>query len=234
MGSCQSDEVIEIDSGMKNKASNQEDINPNAFGKTLNKDPDFPDMEEWPGERYKGIGIKRMKGYKCTLKIDELIKKREEFWKCKDEISETWNVINQACVYDVYRANMLLEKYNLKCVDGCINHIVDDRGNDYYIPNYCINDPYFEKELSEEEANQKFDVEVTILDVSAYKQYKIKVSNHATGEEVKDKFCKEAKIDKNKYKVRLFFSGSEILNDQRLYQYHIENGYKIQLMKTEI
>jgi hypothetical protein len=145
MGSCQSDEVIEIDSGMKNKANNQDDLNPNGFGKTLNKDPDFPDMEEWPGERYKGIGIKRMKGYKCTLKIDELIKKREEFWKCKDEISEIWNVINQACVYDVYRANMLLEKYNLKCVDGCINHIVDEQGNDYYIPNYCINDPYFEK-----------------------------------------------------------------------------------------
>ena len=27
------------------------------------KDPNFPDMEEWPGEKYKGIGIKRMKGY---------------------------------------------------------------------------------------------------------------------------------------------------------------------------
>ena len=32
---------------------------------------EFPDMEEWEGERYKGIGIKRMKGYKCTLQIDK-------------------------------------------------------------------------------------------------------------------------------------------------------------------
>ena len=232
MGSCQSDEVIEI--GMKYKASNQEDINPNAFGKTLNKDPDFPDMEEWPGERYKGIGIKRMKGYKCNLKIDELMKKREEFWKCKDEISETWNVINQACVYDVYRANMLLEKYNLKCVDGCINHIIDENGEHYYIPNYCINDPYFEKELSEEEANKKFNVELILLDVSAYKQYKIKINNHAKGEELKNEFFNVSKLDKNKYKIRLFFSGSEILDDQFLYQYKIENGYKIQIMKNEI
>ena len=25
---------------------------------------EFPDMEEWEGERYKGIGIKKMKRYK--------------------------------------------------------------------------------------------------------------------------------------------------------------------------
>ena len=33
---------------------------------------EFPDMEEWDGERYKGIGIKRMKGYKCSLQIDKM------------------------------------------------------------------------------------------------------------------------------------------------------------------
>jgi hypothetical protein len=234
MGGCQSDEVVEVDTSIKNKPFNSEDLNTNKFGIGLNKDPEFPDMEEWPGERYKGIGIKRMKGYKCNLKIDELMKKREEFWKCKDEISEMWNVINQACVYDVYRANMLLEKYNLKCVDGCINHIVDENGEHYYIPNYCINDPYFEKELSEEEANKKFNVELILLDVSAYKQYKIKIDNHASGEDVKNEFFNVSKLDKNKYKIRLFFSGSEILNDQKLYQYKIENGYKIQIMKNEI
>ena len=36
-------------------------------------------MEEWEGERYKGIGIKKMKGYKCILPIDKLNLKREEF-----------------------------------------------------------------------------------------------------------------------------------------------------------
>ena len=28
-------------------------------------DPKFKDMPEWEGERYKGEGLKRMKGYKC-------------------------------------------------------------------------------------------------------------------------------------------------------------------------
>ena len=42
-------------------------------------DKEFPDMPEWEGEKYKGIGIKRMKGYKCDLKIDELTKERDKF-----------------------------------------------------------------------------------------------------------------------------------------------------------
>ena len=33
------------------------------------------------GERYSGIGLKRMKGYICNLPIDELINLRNEFWK---------------------------------------------------------------------------------------------------------------------------------------------------------
>ena len=37
----------------------------------------FKDMEEIEGDIFVGIGIKRMKGYKCNLKIDELNKKNK-------------------------------------------------------------------------------------------------------------------------------------------------------------
>ena len=81
---------------------------------------EFPDMEEWEGERYKGIGIKRMKGYKCTLQIDKLNQKREEFWNLRNSHGapnyKTWRIINQACVYDEYRANVLMEEYNLSSI----------------------------------------------------------------------------------------------------------------------
>jgi hypothetical protein len=47
----------------------------------------FPDMPEWEGkisitlgEKYKGVGIKQMKGYKCDIPINELNKLREAFW----------------------------------------------------------------------------------------------------------------------------------------------------------
>ena len=92
---------------------------------------EYPDMLEWEGEKYKGIGIKRMKGYKCDLPIDKLNKKREEFWNNRGSHGnpnyKIWRVINQACVYDEYRANVLLEEYELTTFDGCINHIVDKK-----------------------------------------------------------------------------------------------------------
>ena len=94
-----------------------------------------------------------MKGYKCTLQIDKLNKKREDFWNTRNAHGapnyKTWRIINQACVYDEYRANVVMEENNLTTFDGCINHIVDKNGIHYIVPNYCINDPYFEKEFKE-------------------------------------------------------------------------------------
>ena len=43
----------------------------------------FEDMEEIDSDVYVGIGIKRMKGYSCNLKINELNNLREYFWKIK-------------------------------------------------------------------------------------------------------------------------------------------------------
>ena len=104
---------------------------------------EFPDMEEWEGDKYKGIGIKRMKGYKCNLPIDKLNKKKEEFWNTRglhgSPNYKIWRVINQACVYDEYRANVLLEEYELTTYEGCINHIIDKKNVHYIVPNYCIN-----------------------------------------------------------------------------------------------
>ena len=100
---------------------------------------EYPDMLEWEGEKYKGIGIKRMKGYKCDLPIDKLNKKREEFWNNRGSHGnpnyKIWRVINQACVYDEYRANVLLEEYELTTFDGCINHIVDKKNIHYIVNN---------------------------------------------------------------------------------------------------
>ena len=43
----------------------------------------FEDMEEIDSDVNVGIGIKRMKGYSCNLKINELNNLREYFWKIK-------------------------------------------------------------------------------------------------------------------------------------------------------
>ena len=197
---------------------------------------EFPDMPEWEGERYKGIGIKRMKGYKCTLQIDKLNQKREEFWNLRIAHGapnyKTWRVINQACVYDEYRANVLMEEYGLRTFDGCINHIVDKYGTHYIIPNYCINDPYFEKEYKIEENIEKVDLKLILYEVATNKTTAIETNNLANGEELKKIFCEKNNISMDEYNIRMFFAGNEIGNDRFIYQYHIKNDFKIQVLKS--
>ena len=197
------------------------------------RDPNFPDMEEWPGERYKGIGIKRMKGYKCDLPIDKLNEMREKFWSTKIEENENWRIIQQICVFDEERANMTLGRFNFEVAENCVNHIIGSHGEHYFVPNYCINDPYFEKELKREDVPEK-KIKLFLYDVSSDTTVEETFSNHDTGEKIKNKFIQEAKIKENEYKIRLFFSGSEIKNSESIYQHGIEDNFKIQVMKIRI
>ena len=144
----------------KLKIINTDEINDKNEDNELDESNEsFHDMEEIKEDVYVGTGLKRMKGYKCNLAIDELNKKREEFWN-KMTNSEnnknwiTWKIIRRAVIYDEVRGPLLLAEYNIKCVNGCINHLIDDKGNHYKIPNYCINEPYFERSLNEEEIKE--------------------------------------------------------------------------------
>ena len=148
MGSCQQSEVIEVNSQRNRDFNESSEIQENDLIEKQKKE--FPDMPEWEGDRYTGIGLKYMKAYKCDLPIDELNKLRDEFWDTRNSREtpnyETWRAINQAVVYDEVRANMYLEENGLTTKNGCINHVIDQEGNHYHVPNYCINDPFFERQ----------------------------------------------------------------------------------------
>ena len=83
----------------------------------ININEEFEDMEEIKEDIYVGIGIKKMKGYKCDLIIDELNKKREQFWKIKTNTKNknwiVWSTIKRAVAKDEERASILLEEYKL-------------------------------------------------------------------------------------------------------------------------
>ena len=196
---------------------------------------EFPDMEEWEGERYKGIGIKKMKGYKCNLPIDKLNLRREEFWGTRNAHNNSnykiWRIINQACIYDEARARSLLDDYELKTYDGCINHIIDKKGNHYFIPNYCINDPYFEREYKINKNIEEKNIKIKLFEPVGDINITLNVNQTISGEELKKIYCKKIGITQNEYNIRLFFGGQEIKNKNFLYQYNIQKGFKIQVMK---
>lgn len=251
---CESDKVIQINRIKANNNNSpsikmQLDINTN-----YNAD-NFKDLPEWEGERYRGIGIKKMKGYKCTLPIDELNKMREEFWAYMKSNNKIWKVIRQICIMDecklsiitvllIDRANAYLQQFKMKTADGCINHLVDERGNHFHIPNYCINDPYFEKELPgiDEKIEPKTldviniyltsnNIKIVVYEASKNQNVKMNISNSTNGEEIKALFINESKINCTTDDLRLFFGGHEIKNQHILAQYNINNGYKIIAMK---
>ena len=65
MEECRNEDAVELNQaeGSERKKSNKKDTGPGQG---------FPDMEEFDGNLYKGVGIKRMKGYKCNLPINKL------------------------------------------------------------------------------------------------------------------------------------------------------------------
>ena len=232
MGSCEQSEVIEMNS---NRNRDYYDSNELPLNQSYEQQKmEFPDMPEWEGDRYMGIGIKKMKGYKCNLPIDELNKKRDEFWDLRNSssnpYSQTWQNINQACVYDELRANMLLEECQLSTYKGCINHIVDQEGNHYHIPNYCINDPYFERQYKIKKNVEEKKVKIILFEPTSNINEEKSVLNTMTGKELKDFFKKEHNIGDN-FNLRLFFQGMEIKDDHFLYQHNLKTGIKIQVMK---
>ena len=226
MGGCQSEDtvIVDLENRIEKRKANKSNSGP---------DPNFPDMEEWEGDRYKGVGIKRMKGYKCTLPINQLNELREKFWTTKIEEDENWRIIQQICVFDEERSNMTLGRYNFEVAVDCINHIIGPDGEHYYVPNYCINDPYFEKTLTLKDQEEK-KIKLLLYDVSTDTTITSEFSNHDTGKTVKDVFIEKTKMNKNEYKLRLFFSGMEIKDNEYIYQHNMDNDFKIQIMKLKV
>ena len=195
----------------------------------------FYDMEEIEGDIYVGNGIKRMKAYKCDLTIDELNKRKEKFWNTVTDCNnnknwKNWNIIRRAITYDEVRGSILLNEYDIKCKNGCIDHLIDKEGNEYKVPNYCINEPYFERELGKE------DIKDDINNIIFYGNYKgnifnfdFKVSNKLTGKELKNIIKNKRELDINT-NIRLFEKGFEIKDEDYLYQHKLNNNSNILLV----
>ena len=190
----------------------------------------FEDMEEIKGDTYVGIGIKKMKGYKCNLKIDELNKKREYFWNkqtnYKNKNWKIWDVIKRAVSFDELRASLLLEEYNIKTVNGCINHLVDSDGNYYKIPNYCINEPSFEINSEDEKNIEEKNVKIKIY---GWQNLEIEIDNKLKGEDLKNIIKKKFSLEDDKI-IRLFTRGNEIKNDDYLSKYDFNENAPVMLM----
>ena len=210
----------------KDRKSNN--VNSRKISKKF-EDEDFDDMEEIKEDIYVGIGIKKMKGYKCDLKINELNKLREHFWEVKTNHCNknwvVWNTIKRAVEYDESRSSLLLKEYNIKPVNGCINHLVDSNGNYYKIPNYCINDPYFEKIIVDENNVKEEKIKIKLY---GWKNLEIEINNKLKGKYLKNEIRMKEKIEEGNI-IKLFYKGAEIKDDDYLYKHDLNENYPVML-----
>ena len=107
---------------------------------------------------------------------------------------------------------------------------VDPEGNVYRVPNYCINDPYFELELLPKSGgNNNNKLNIILLDATRTKKMNLNISENTTGKELIDLFAKQNNINLNRNIVRLLYGGGVIRNDETLYQHKVKNGQIIQV-----
>jgi hypothetical protein len=219
---------------IKTNIESKTNININLNSSFEESIQNFPDMPEWGPGITKGYGIKQMPAYKCDLKIDELNKKREEFWSSKIKNKTKWKIIHQACIYDHINAEEFLYKNNIKTVEGCINMCTDDTGYIFRVPNYCINDPHFQLELLDKDESKSNNIEIKLFDVTNQKQIKLNIPDSTTGEELMQKYANEQKIDLTQNKIRLLFGGGIIKENESLFQHKVKDGFSIQICVSQL
>ena len=194
----------------------------NNYNNNYENDFEFEYLE---GNKYVGFGIKRMKAYKCDLNMTELQKKRDLFWKLKTSYNNEnyiiWSIIQEAISLDDPRNIHYLKHFKIELMNGCINECKDKYGNIYKVPNYCINDPYFERKLND---NDNKTIKNELIDVKFYRYgnfepFSLKISNILTGKEIKELYRRYENLDKNMI-IRIFICGIEIKDNQYLYQHN--------------
>ena len=122
----------------------------------------------------------------------------------------------------------------MNTLNGCINICTHNQGNIFRVPNYCINDPYFELELLNNNEAKGENIEIKLFDVVNQKQIKLNVLDSITGGELIVKYANEGNIDLNKNKIRLLFGGGIIKENETLFQHKVKNGFGIQICMNEI
>ena len=132
----------------------------------------------------------------------------------------------------------------MSCVEGDLRKVVFNGKNEiiFKIPNYCICDPVFERDYDEIKKNDENIIEKDIIIIICIRNHKNEIIEKKIGNitnktrvfEVKEKFVKKIDINMDEYKIRFFYKGFELLDENLLWYDKVENMAKIQCLVTQI
>lgn len=132
----------------------------------------------------------------------------------------------------------------MSCVNGDLRQVIFNGKNDFIfkIPNFCICDPIFERDYDEIKNNDENIIQKNIIIIICYRNDKNEmvekkidnITNKTKVLEVKNKFAELSDIDMEKNKIRFFYKGFELLDDNLLWYDQVDNISKIQCLVTLI
>ena len=121
----------------------------------------------------------------------------------------------------------------MECVEGNLRKVYFLSNPDFIfkVPNFCICDPVFERDY--EEIKKKYDkiaekkITIILYYIAKKQNFKIETTNKTLVKDIKIIFSQNININFDEYKIRLFFKGLELLDDNLLCYNNIENLSKI-------
>ena len=132
----------------------------------------------------------------------------------------------------------------MSCVEGDLRKVIFNGKTkiEFKIPNYCICDPIFERDYDEIKKNDENIIEKNIIIIicvrntnDEIKEKKISnITNKTRVIEVKEKFAEIVCINIEDYKIRFFYKGFELLDENLLWYDNVDNMAKIQCIISEI
>lgn len=132
----------------------------------------------------------------------------------------------------------------MSCVNGDLRQVIFNGKNDFIfkIPNFCICDPIFERDYDEIKNNDENIIQKNIIIIICYRNDKNEmvekkidnITNKTKVLEVKNKFAELSDIDMEKNKIRFFYKGFELLDNNLLWYDQVDNMSKIQCLVTLI
>jgi len=168
--------------------------------------------------------------------MDDLIKKRNEFWETRVEGNvEGWQALRSATEADDATAVAILNAVGLKLVNRSLQMAYDIQGNKYDVPIFCLNTPAgfnMPKEKVMNVSEMKVSrLSIKLRSAGEHKDAEFTLDNNTKIKDLKDMFLTQKNL-KDKValnKIRLFFSGKEMKDDRIIAEFDVQNEQVVQV-----
>jgi len=180
-----------------------------------------------------GSGCKTSPAWSATITRQQLENKREEFWRTRTTgRRHVWMAIKSAVEADHETAAVLLQMAGITMRNGNISLCEDTNGNVYEVPPFVINDPVaFANEKKQKTAKPKpvinESIKVKIRRPGKEQDVDFDLESMIPVSQLKQMYAEKEELDPTK--IRMFFGGRELKDDQTLASYYIRNQMVVQV-----